>query len=129
MGTLILPESLRNLQRSTTMKFVKGIVLAGTLGLAVATAGSSSYTIQLSEKAVVAGKELKPGEYKVQVDGDKATIKNSNQTAEATVKVETSDQKFSRSTVRYNNADGKYRVEQIQLGGTKTTLVFGNDSG
>ena len=110
------------------MKLVKSLVLVGTIGLAVASAGST-YNVDLTEKAVVAGKELKPGQYKVEVDGDKATIKGSNQTAEATVKVETGDKKFSRSTVRYNNADGKYRVEQIQLGGTKTTLVFSGDSG
>jgi len=110
------------------MKFVHTFVLFGSLGLAVASAGSS-YTIELSEKAVVAGKELKPGTYKVEVDGDKATLKGAGQTAEATVKVESGDQKFSRSTVRYNTADGKYRVERIQVGGTKTTLVFGADSG
>ena len=109
------------------MKLVN-LILFGTVGLAVASAGSS-YTVDLTEKAVVAGKELKPGQYKIQVDGDKATIKSSGQTAEATVKVENGDQKFSRSTVRYNTADGKYHIDQIQLGGTKTTLVFGNDSG
>ncbi|SRR5579883_1153237 len=110
------------------MKFVHTLVLFGSLGLAAASAGSS-YTVDFGEKAVVGGKELKPGTYKVQVDGGKATIQGAGQRAEAAVQVQNCEQKFSRSAVRYNTAGGKYRVEQIQLGGTKTTLIFSADSG
>lgn len=109
------------------MKFVTGIALFASLALA--GGGGSTYNITLSERSVVAGKELKPGDYKVEVVGDKATIKGVSQSVETTVSVQDNDKKFSRTAVRYDNADGKYRLDQIQVGGTKTTLVFGKDSG
>jgi len=110
------------------MKIVNGIIVFGTFALAIASAGSS-YSITITEPSVVAGKALKPGEYKVQVEGDKATLKSGSQSIDAAVKVQNGDEKFSRTTVRYDTAGGKYRVDQIRVGGTKTTLIFGNDSG
>lgn len=109
------------------MKFVTGIALFASLALA--GGGGSTYNITLSERSVVAGKELKPGDYKVEVTGDRAMIKGGSQSVETTVSVHGGDKKFSRTAVRYDNADGKYRLDQVQVGGTKTTLVFGQDTG
>jgi hypothetical protein len=109
------------------MKLVTGIALFASL--VFAGGGATSYNITLSERSIVAGKELKPGDYKVEVVGDKATIKGGSQTVETTVSVQENGTKFSRTAVRYDNADGKYRLDQIQVGGSKTTLVFGKDAG
>ena len=109
------------------MKILNAIVVFGA-ALSVASA-ASSYNITLSAPATVAGKQLKAGEYKVQVEGDKATIKSGSQSVETNVKVETGTEKFPQTTIRYDTAGGQYKVEQIRLGGTKTTLVFGPDSG
>ena len=106
------------------MKFVQGIALFVSLALAVNAC--SSYNVTISKPFVVAGKEMKPGDYRVEVNGDKAMIKSGSQSVEATVKVENGDQKFSRTAVRYDNASGAYRLDQIQIGGTKNTLVFEN---
>jgi hypothetical protein len=43
---------------------------------------------------------------------------------EANVKVESAESKFNSTSVRYQNGDGKYRIQEIRLGGTKTKLVF-----
>ena len=44
---------------------------------------------------------------------------------ESTVKVEEGDTKFDTTAVRYvNSADGKIRIQEIRIGGTKTKLVF-----
>ena len=96
-----------------------------TLALAVASA-ASSYHFSIFQPSTVAGKELKPGDYKIELNGDKATIKVGKQTLEATVKVESGTEKFSETSVRYNSADGKMLVQEIRLGGTKTKLVFNN---
>ena len=48
------------------------------------------------------------------------------QKVECAVKVEENDQKYSATTVRYNLVDGKYRVNEIHLGGTNMKLVFNN---
>ncbi len=95
-----------------------------TVALAVASAAGSATNVTLFEKAFIGGEELKPGDYKIAVSGDKATLKNGKKSVEATVKTTSGDQKFSTTSIRYGVADGKNRVEEIRLGGTKTTLVF-----
>jgi hypothetical protein len=97
----------------------------GTLALAIASA-ASSYHFSIFQSSFVAGKELKPGDYKIELNGDKATIKAGKQTVEAAVKVESGTEKFSETSVRYGSTDGKMIVQEIRLGGTKTKLVFNN---
>ena len=104
----------------------KKILLSmATLALATASA-ASSYRITLFQPSIVAGQELQPGEYKVTLKDNKAVIAKGKQSVEADVKTETADAKFSSTTVRYRNGDGKYRVQEIRLGGTSTRLVFEN---
>ncbi len=68
--------------------------------------------------------QLEPGDYKLDLDGSKVVISNGKKSAAADVKVETSDKKFSATSVRYQNGDGNYHVQEIRLGGTKTKIVF-----
>lgn len=96
-----------------------------TLALAIASA-ASSYHFSIFQASYVGGKELKPGDYKIQLDGDKATIKVGKQVVEAAVKVENGSEKFPETSVRYGTADGKMTVQEIRLGGTSTKLVFNN---
>lgn len=96
-----------------------------TVALAAASA-ANSYRVTLFQPSVVAGKELKPGNYKLTVKDNKAVISSGKESVEATVQTETADAKFSSTTVRYRNGDGKYRVQEIRLGGTTTRLVFEN---
>jgi hypothetical protein len=107
------------------MKLSRLLLSFGTLALAIASA-ASSYHFSLFQKSVVAGKELQPGDYKIQLDGNKATIKAGKQTIEAAVKVESGTEKFSETSVRFGTADGKMTVQEIRLGGTSTKLVFNN---
>ncbi len=103
----------------------KMMLLFVTLALAVASA-ASSYHFSLFQPSYVGGKALKAGEYKIELNGDKATIKVGKETFEATVKVENGSEKFNETSVRYTSADGKTSVQEIRLGGTKTKLVFNN---
>jgi hypothetical protein len=93
------------------------------MALAVASA-ADTYRVTLFQPSVVGGKELKPGEYKVTVKDNKATIGQGKNAVEAPVKVEATDSKFGTTSVRYETADGKYKVQEIRLGNTKTKLVF-----
>jgi hypothetical protein len=97
----------------------------GTLALAIASA-ASSYHFSTFEPSFVAGQELKPGDYKIELNGDKALIKIGKQMVEAPVKVQNGNEKFQETSVRYSNANGKMMVQEIRLGGTHTTLVFNN---
>lgn len=104
----------------------KVLLSFATVALAVASA-ASSYRITLFQPSIVAGTELKPGEYKVTLkDNNKAVITSGKTSVEANVITETADSKFSSTTVRYSNGDGKYKVQEIRLGGTNTKLIFQN---
>ncbi len=92
--------------------------------LGVSLAGAKTFNITLFQPSVVGGTELKPGEYKLELNVEKVRITNGRQSGEAEVKVQSSGRKFTSTTVRYSNGDGKYRIQEIRLGGTTTTLVF-----
>src|SRR5437773_1956824 len=108
------------------MRTSKLVVCLGTLALAAASAAGGAYRVTLYQPSVINGTELKPGDYRVEVNGNKATIKGDKQTVEASVNVEEASAKIATTTVRYTTGDGKNKVEEIRLGGTKTKLVFGS---
>jgi hypothetical protein len=92
--------------------------------LAVLASAASGYKVTLTESAVIAGSVVKAGDYKIVVNGDKATLTSGKTTVEVPVKVETGTQKFQYTTVESRNEAGKSVVNDIQFGGTTTTLVF-----
>jgi hypothetical protein len=102
---------------------MKKLVAMFALTVSFALASATNFNVTLFQPSVVAGTELKPGEYKVQVNGDKMTIKNGKKVIEASVKSEQVDSKFGSTSVRYVNGDGKYTVTEIRIGGTNTKLV------
>ena len=103
-------------------KAIKFCVLFLTAAMLFASA--ASYSVTLFQPSVVAGTELKAGEYKLTIDGDKATITKGKEKVEAAVKMETSENKFSATSVRYSDQGGKMKIQEIRLGGTTTKVVF-----
>lgn len=101
----------------------KVLIAFTTLALAVAGA-ASTYHITLFQKSEVAGKQLKPGEYKMSVQGDKIVLTQGKESVEATVKVENSATKFNSTTIRYTGSESNPRIEEIRIGGTNTKVVF-----
>lgn len=89
----------------------------------LAFAGGKTYSLRLFEPSVIAGSELQPGEYRLEVDGDKAVIRQGRKATEANVKVETNGEKYRSTSVRYAVRDGKNHVLEIRLGGTNTKLA------
>src|SRR5689334_15736591 len=80
---------------------------------------ANSYNVTLFQPSIVNGTELKPGDYKVDLQDSKVTIRSGKAKVEADVKVEIGGEKFNSTSVRYSNGDGKYRIQEIRLGGTK----------
>src|ERR1041384_7993836 len=95
----------------------------GVIALA-AVAGVKSYTVSLYVPTTIGSEAFAPGDYKVEVVNQKALIRNGKLHGEFPVKVEENATKYSATTVRYVNGDGKMRVQEIHLGGTNTKLVF-----
>jgi hypothetical protein len=102
---------------------LKKFVLAfAILGLAVASA--ESYRVTLSQPSKVEGKQLKAGEYRLNVENSKLTIISGKQSVEVPVKVQSGDTKFESTAIRYTGTGDNVSIMEIRLGGTKTKLVF-----
>lgn len=101
----------------------KKIILSlATLAMALS---AETHRLTLFQNTTINGKELKPGDYKVEVKDSKAVISRGKESVESAVRVETTDAKFGSTSVRYVNGDGKSNLQEIRIGGTKTKLVFG----
>lgn len=87
---------------------------------AVLASAATKFNVTLYQPTVVNGTQLKPGDYKVEVQGDKATFKLGKTTVEAPVKVEDSTTKNPSNSVRYTDN----KLEEIRVGGTRTRLLF-----
>src|SRR4051794_35479222 len=92
--------------------------------VALGVAAAETYKVTLFQTAVVQGKELKPGQYKIDVKNNVLTIASGKNVVETPVKVETSDQKFDVTTIRYATGEGTYSIQEIRVGGTKMKLVL-----
>jgi hypothetical protein len=91
-------------------------------GLAVVSA--RTYGIDLFQPVMLGSTELKPGHYTVEVEGDKAKLRNGKLEGEAPVKMEDGDRKYDRTSVVLLNDGGQMHIQEIHIGGTKTKLVF-----
>ncbi len=101
------------------------IVLPFLLVAGLAVAGGRSYNVSLTRSNMLGTTELKPGDYKIEVDGDKAVLRQGKVQTESPVKVEEGDAKYDNNVVRYTtSADGKLHLQEIRIGGTRTKLVF-----
>ena len=107
---------------------IKRFVLAfAILGLAAASA--ANYRVTLSQPSTVEGKQLKAGDYRLNVENSKLTIVNGKESVEVAVKVQTGATKFDTTAIRYTGTGDKVSIREIRLGGTKTTLLFEEQSG
>ena len=103
-------------------KATKLFVLFFTAAMVFASA--ASYSVTLFQPSTVAGTELKAGEYKLTIDGDKAVIAKGKEKVEATVKMEAAETKYAATSVRYTDQNGKMKIQEFRLGGTNTKVVF-----
>jgi hypothetical protein len=109
-------------EEDTRMK--KLLLAFAVVGLAVASA--KSHTVNLYSPAIVGSTELKPGSYTLEVTDSKAVLRNGKVRGEADVKVENNGTRYSTTTVRFTEANGKMKIQEIRLGGTNTKLTFDN---
>jgi hypothetical protein len=97
---------------------------ACVFSLGIATA-ASSYHIKIADPTWVGQTELKPGEYDVKVDpAGKVSFKTGKNVIEVPAKIETSTSKFADTQVSTKNVSGQAQLQELDLGGTKSKLVF-----
>ena len=89
-------------------------------GIGIASA-ASDYKVTFSQPTQVGGTELKAGEYKVEVQGDKAIFKSGKDVvAQSSAKVENGNRKYSATAVSTNAS----KLESISVGGTTMKIVL-----
>lgn len=98
------------------------LLLVSAVSLAIASA-ASNFSLTFYQPTVVNGTTLKPGEAKLEVRENKAIVKQGKTSVEASVKVETANQKYLYTTVGYKDGDN-HQIKDITLAGTTTKLVF-----
>ncbi|MGA2742846.1 MAG: hypothetical protein ABSG65_36085 [Bryobacteraceae bacterium] len=92
---------------------------------ALSIAGAATFPVSLIEPAVVNGKELKAGDYLLDVkESSVVIVKGKKPQVEVHAKIENTNQKYDRTQVLYNQDKGKFSIKQIELGGTSTRLTF-----
>lgn len=96
------------------------------VGVMAAVAASGSYKVQLYQNSVVDGKDLKPGNYKIQMENNTAVLKNGKQTVEVPARMETAPSKYASTEMEYLNNS---TLQEIRIGGTHTKIVFSSPSG
>lgn len=92
--------------------------------LALLASAAPVYKVTLTAPAVIAGSVVKAGDYRIVVNGDKATLTTGKTSLEVPVKVETGNQRFQFTSVESSTVAGKNVLDDIHVGGTSTTLVF-----
>jgi hypothetical protein len=88
------------------------------------TAVGASYHVTITDPTWVGTNKLMPGDYTLQVEGDKAVMKSGKNIVEVPAKVETEASKYPVTSLHTSNADGKTTLQEIWIGGTKTKVVL-----
>lgn len=90
-------------------------------------ASAKSYDVTLSTPTKAGSVQLKPGQYRLKIDGTNAvfTEVNSAKAFTTVVKVQTSEKKFEQTRVGTTKDNGTDVIKDIELGGSKTKVEFG----
>jgi hypothetical protein len=104
----------------------KFIVVAGLALSSLTVLSAKTYDIVLSNKTKAGNIELKPGSYKLKIEGTNAIFTDTSKGKSFTtpVKVETGDKKFDDTRVQSVKDGETEKINEIDLGGSKTKLGF-----
>jgi hypothetical protein len=123
-ATIYLTPASKSAQGDSPVKKTLAVLFA--IGISVAYA-ASSYRVTLSKPTTINGTDLKAGDCKVEIQGDKVVIKQGKTSVESNVSVENAAQKYVITSVGYD-ADRANEVRDIRIGGTNVKLTFGTDA-
>lgn len=104
----------------------KFVLAFSILALVAAFSGTLPATahVTLAKPAVVDGTALKAGDYRLLIGDGKVTFNIDKQSFDIPAKVETSSKKFDANQVQYDVVRSQTTIQEIDLGGTKTRLIF-----
>jgi hypothetical protein len=113
----------RKLTRMKTNSFVRGMALLAAIALAVpAFAKPVTKTISISQTAKLGKSELTAGEYRLQIDGNKATVQKGKQVvAESEGRWEDRSAKSAYDSVLLGEGG---QVKEVRFAGQTRVFVF-----
>jgi hypothetical protein len=94
------------------------------LVLALSAMNAETFWLQIYQPVYLGAKELKTGEYKLDLQGDKLTFKMGKLAVESKVKVESLEKKARTTTLVCEQVGDKLVIGAIQLKGRTTKLVM-----
>jgi len=106
---------------------MKKMFLTAVLAVSALTiANAKTYDIVVSNTTKAGSVQLKPGEYKLKVEGSNAvfTSVDSAKSFSTPVKVESSGQKYDQTKMQTTKDGDEDRLQEIDLGGSHTRLGF-----
>ena len=109
--------------RMKSNSFLRSVVLLAVVALAVPVfAKPVSKTININQAAKVGQAKLDAGEYRLMIDGDKATVQKGKQVvAQSNGRWEDRDTKSNYDAVLLNDAG---QVSEVRFAGQKKVFVF-----
>jgi len=106
------------------MKSTKMILTFATLALGIASAAATSYDVKFTGPTKIGGTELKAGDYKLELQGEKAIFKMGKTVVEVPATVSTNEKKFSSTSLSISDS----KLKEIDLAGTKSKVMFSADA-
>jgi hypothetical protein len=107
----------------------KTLLIVGAITLSsLSIASAKTYDIFVDQPTKAGVTELKPGEYKLKVEGSQAVFtdaQNARSSVTVPVKVENSDKKFNNTALETSTQNGSANIQAIDLGGSNTRLTLG----
>lgn len=93
-----------------------------------ATVFAASHKVTIYQPMVVGGVELRPGDYKVEVENGKMTMRSGKVVAEAAVREATAERRFDATSTKYADENGKLRLKEVRIGGTTKQYIVTTDT-
>jgi hypothetical protein len=106
---------------------MKKLLVVGVLALSsLCILSAKTYELTLTSVTKAGSVQLKPGQYTLKIQGANAifTDVNTSKSFTTPVKVQETDKKFDDTKVQSTKEGDTEKIEEIDLGGSKTKLGF-----
>jgi VCBS repeat-containing protein len=91
---------------------------------------AKTYSFTIHDSATAGTVQLKPGDYKLKLDGSQVLLTDNNgEQIDTGAAVQTGERKYDHTSILTSVVDGTNRVVAIEIGGTKTMIVFESAGG
>jgi hypothetical protein len=101
-------------------KLVLSVFGVGLLAGSLLAEGEAHFKFTVSSPVTVAGNKLKPGDYKVDVEGSEASFKLDGKIVKVPATIQTETRAFKETTMEASDSN----VKAIHIGGTVISILF-----